>query len=202
MGHAWLYPKPNNLLTNWALDFDLLSFLQKSFFVCFPFIQTLRSYFHLIFDNFPPRISLVFTTVKKLEMLKRACTFLLDKITSLFQSVRNVDHSKMRVCIPVPPIIPDHIPYNIHSTSLFVKWSYILNWCRFLKYKMSFNIYVYKRYLDSKVEIEAKEKSKGDTNNIIASDVHICHISLPSAPDSHTFWSILSSSQYSGVDMI
>ena len=73
-----LYPNPNNLLTNWAIDFDLLSFLQKSLFVYFPFIQTLRSYFHLIFDNFPPRMSLVFTTVKKLEILKRTCTFLLS----------------------------------------------------------------------------------------------------------------------------
>jgi hypothetical protein len=32
-------------------------------------------------------------------------------LTSSFQSVRNVTHSKIRVCNSVPPIIPDHIPY-------------------------------------------------------------------------------------------
>ncbi len=37
---------------------------------------------------------------------------LLVEFTSLVQSVRNVTHNKMRVCIKVPPIIPDHMPYD------------------------------------------------------------------------------------------
>lgn len=41
---------------------------------------------------------------------------------SLFQSVRNVTHTKMIVCINVPAIIPDHIPCSkINTMILFTK---------------------------------------------------------------------------------
>ena len=37
---------------------------------------------------------------------------LVVEFTSLVQSVRNVNQIKMRVCIKVPPIIPDQMPYT------------------------------------------------------------------------------------------
>lgn len=33
-----------------------------------------------------------------------------NELASFFQSVRIVTHSKIMVCIAVPPIIPDHMP--------------------------------------------------------------------------------------------
>ena len=43
------------------------------------------------------------------------------------------------------------------------------------------------RYLNSKVEIETENASNGNPYYVIATDIHVCHICLPSAPDSHTF---------------
>lgn len=52
---------------------------------------------------------------------------------------------------------------------------------------------VYFVYLDSKIEIEAEKTSEWNADNVIASNIHIRHICLPSTPDSHTFYSYFKS---------
>lgn len=140
------------------------------------------------------------------------------QLTSFSQLVLYVTHIKMIVCIIVPPIIPDHMPYT-HNTQLYIQmdkvfsflldssflyfflFCFVFNQKEFLfsleiksyfskcvnKNKLQYlNKWVYVD-LSTKIKFKAKKATQWNSNHIVTSHIDICHKSLPSTPNSHTF---------------
>ena len=97
----------------------------------------------------------------------------------------------MRVCITVPPIIPDHIPYKnrentpIHLLQiLFFPMCVILFMSNVNKRMISIEVDI---YLSTQVELKAKNTTQRNSNHVITSNIDVCDKRLPSTPNSHPF---------------
>ena len=101
--------------------------------------------------------------------------------TSLSQSVLKVTHSRITVCIRVPPIIPLHRPcIQCHPLC------YILsNNAQIDKGKVKIRSHARRPYRCAKVEVESEEAAKGDANDVVAADVDVGDERLPSAAHGH-----------------